>query len=185
VSAPATDDVRAEREALVARLRADVCWRTGFGNARLSGRTEPREAADLIETQAAEIERLTRDLGEAENRSLKHWRAMRALWDVLLPLTPRCRECADFDGRCQAKGHPCDPQEWAIERAQQGMAALSRADRAESEVARLRESLGWYGEQARLSRLIRSEGDAGRQALSEDGGNRARAALQPRSPSHG
>ncbi len=42
---------------------------------------------------------------------------------------------------------------------------------------RLREVLEWYGEQARLCRLIHGEGDAGRQALSNDGGQRARAAL--------
>jgi len=48
------------------------------------------------------------------------------------------------------------------------------------EVARLREELAWYGEQARLARLIHSEGDAGRNELAADGGKRARAALEPR-----
>ena len=47
----------------------------------------------------------------------------------------------------------------------------------DAEIARLREALEWYGEQARLCRLIHSEGDAGRAALSEDGGKCARAAL--------
>lgn len=37
--------------------------------------------------------------------------------------------------------------------------------------------LEWYGEQARLARLIHSEGDAGRQALANDGGEKARAHL--------
>ena len=41
----------------------------------------------------------------------------------------------------------------------------------------LREALEWYGDQTRLARLIHSEGDAGRHALAEDGGDRARAAL--------
>lgn len=41
----------------------------------------------------------------------------------------------------------------------------------------VREALAWYGEQACLARLIHSEGDAGRHALAEDGGKRARAAL--------
>ena len=40
------------------------------------------------------------------------------------------------------------------------------------------EALKWYGEQARLCRLIHSEGDAGRHALSADGGKRANAALK-------
>lgn len=43
--------------------------------------------------------------------------------------------------------------------------------------ASIREALEWYGEQSRLARLIHSEGDAGRWALAEDGGKRARAAL--------
>lgn len=46
-----------------------------------------------------------------------------------------------------------------------------------AEITRLRTELEWYGEQARLCRLIHSEGDKGRHALSADGGNRARAAL--------
>ena len=41
----------------------------------------------------------------------------------------------------------------------------------------LEDALEWYAEQARLCRLIHSEGDAGRQSLSDDGGKRARAAL--------
>lgn len=41
----------------------------------------------------------------------------------------------------------------------------------------LRDQLEWYGEQARLARLIHSEGDKGRNALAEDGGKRARSAL--------
>lgn len=45
------------------------------------------------------------------------------------------------------------------------------------EVERLREALAWYGEQARLARLIHSGGDAGRHALADDGGKRARSAL--------
>jgi uncharacterized protein (DUF2342 family) len=44
-------------------------------------------------------------------------------------------------------------------------------------IAELEATLAWYGEQARLARLIHSEGDAGRQALAADGGERARAAL--------
>lgn len=45
-------------------------------------------------------------------------------------------------------------------------------------VAVLEEALDWYGEQARLARLIHSEGDLGRWALAEDGGKRARNALK-------
>lgn len=41
----------------------------------------------------------------------------------------------------------------------------------------LRNALEWYGEQARLARLVHSEGDPGRWALAEDGGKRAREVL--------
>lgn len=47
-----------------------------------------------------------------------------------------------------------------------------------AENQRLCEALAWYGEQARLARLIHSEGDAGRRNLEADGGSRARAALR-------
>jgi hypothetical protein len=47
---------------------------------------------------------------------------------------------------------------------------------AESAVA-LREALEWYGEQARLARLVHSGGDKGRYALADDGGKRAREVL--------
>lgn len=53
----------------------------------------------------------------------------------------------------------------------------TRTPDLQAENARLRGELKWYGEQARLSRLIHSEGDAGRNALSADGGERARLAL--------
>jgi len=43
--------------------------------------------------------------------------------------------------------------------------------------AALREALAWYGENARLCRLIHSEGDKGRNALSDDGGTRAQTLL--------
>lgn len=60
----------------------------------------------------------------------------------------------------------------------------ARAQSAEATIAQLRdrvagleEGLAWYGEQARLARLIHSEGNAGRWALSEDGGAKARALI--------
>jgi len=42
---------------------------------------------------------------------------------------------------------------------------------------RFRIALEWYGEQARLARLIHKEGDEGRNNLAMDGGQRARVAL--------
>lgn len=46
-----------------------------------------------------------------------------------------------------------------------------------AEVALLTEALEWYGERARLARLIHSGGDPARFELSDDGGKRARRAL--------
>lgn len=57
-------------------------------------------------------------------------------------------------------------------------AAIAERDALQSEVDTLRGALAWYGEQARIARLIHSEGDAGRQALAGDGGKKARAALE-------
>lgn len=46
------------------------------------------------------------------------------------------------------------------------------------ELEGMRTALEWYGENARLCRLIHSEGDVGRYALAGDGGKRARTALK-------
>lgn len=47
----------------------------------------------------------------------------------------------------------------------------------QKENAKLRETLEWYGEQARLCRLVTSEGEKGRQALDHDGGKKAQSVL--------
>lgn len=51
-------------------------------------------------------------------------------------------------------------------------------EEAKDRIKALEAALRWYGEQARLARLIHSEGDAGRQALAKDGGAKALAALE-------
>ncbi len=48
----------------------------------------------------------------------------------------------------------------------------------EDGIARLVQVLKWYGEQARLARLIHSEGDKGRHALAADGGKNANEAVE-------
>jgi hypothetical protein len=65
--------------------------------------------------------------------------------------------------------------DFAIEIAMNAL--MSERSRQEERVRVLEEALTWYGEQARLARLVHSEGDKGRHALSGDGGKRARAAL--------
>jgi hypothetical protein len=56
--------------------------------------------------------------------------------------------------------------------------AAAERDALQARVKVLEDALRWYGEQARLAKLIHSEGDSGRNALAKDGGERARTALQ-------
>jgi len=56
-------------------------------------------------------------------------------------------------------------------------ALLSERANDKARIAELGAVVEWYGEQARLARLIHSGGDAGRHSLAEDGGKRARKAL--------
>jgi septal ring factor EnvC (AmiA/AmiB activator) len=72
----------------------------------------------------------------------------------------------------------------ALERAANQAEMIASLRQANEEMAgklegveKLVEALSWYREQSRLCRLIHSEGDAGRHALSDDGGKRAAAAL--------
>lgn len=59
----------------------------------------------------------------------------------------------------------------------EALANASFALRSANTHQALVDALEWYGEQARLCRLIHQEGDAGRHALNDDGGKRAREAL--------
>ncbi|EYB67278.1 hypothetical protein DEIPH_ctg045orf0007 [Deinococcus phoenicis] len=68
---------------------------------------------------------------------------------------------------------------WGQEPGQSAYVPRGELDAALERERGLREELAWYGEQARLCRLIHSEGDAGRHALAADGGQRARIALAP------
>ncbi|MCW1844197.1 hypothetical protein [Prosthecomicrobium hirschii] len=63
--------------------------------------------------------------------------------------------------------------------------AIARAEEAEARAERMRAALEWYGENARLARLIHIEGDKGRHAIADDGGKRARAALSEQEAGRG
>lgn len=67
----------------------------------------------------------------------------------------------------------------ALNNAQLSELNLRQAQEAplRKRIAELEAELTWYGDQARLARLIHSEGDAGRNALAADGGKRAREVL--------
>lgn len=87
--------------------------------------------------------------------------------------------------RAEIKGHQrkiVKLQE-SIDRLNANCAALAD-DQTRSEPcdASIRDALEWYGEQARLARLIHSEGTKGRQALASDGGERAKIALAKDQP---
>lgn len=53
----------------------------------------------------------TAKLDEAEARARKYWQAFRDLRLDIIGHGRMCRDCADFDGRCQGNGQPCDPDE--------------------------------------------------------------------------
>ena len=114
------------------------------------------EAANTIESQSAELTRLRERNAELE-KERDHWKE-------------EAHDISD-DGKWTLW--------WEIADDKHKAAAPLRARIAsfEATVMGLREELEWYGENARLCRLIHSEGDKGRSALSDDGGNRARAAL--------
>ena len=90
--------------------------------------------------------------------------------------------CPDCHGTGETKMIVPDPFKIYPEepRAEKDCADKLAALTAERD--RMRKALEWYGENARLCRLIHSEGDKGRHALSDDGGSRARTALAPENP---
>lgn len=106
---------------------------------------------DLIDEAAAEIARLTAALAERE------------------------AEVAAHDAHTAERGAAYDTVKMALYRAEE-RSRVAEAKLAERDAV-LAEALAWYAEQARLCRLIHSGGDAGRNALAADGGQRARAAL--------
>lgn len=68
---------------------------------------------------------------EAERKAFKIAASnLRQLWGAIIPPGPRCRDCADFDGRCQGDGKPCDPQQHALELIED---LKARAGKAEAE----------------------------------------------------
>ncbi|MBO9589585.1 hypothetical protein [Devosia sp.] len=90
------------------------------------------QAAALITSQEAEIERLAKErddasadaykankaadainaaLKETGERAAKNWRDFRDLRIEITGDGPMCRDCADENGRCPHSGQPCDPDE--------------------------------------------------------------------------
>ena len=93
-------------------------------------------------------------------------------------LVERLRDYAgdDHERLCQGRNYDCtcgydERRDPLIAAAADELTALT------AKVALLTEALEWYGERARLARLIHSGGDPARFELSDDGGKRARRAL--------
>lgn len=83
-------------------------------------------------------------------------------------LERECGQWQEASGQANVRAEQLEDK-WDAEKA--------RADGLAADVAELVAALEWYGEQARLARLIHSEGDAGRQAIASDGGKRARTLI--------
>ena len=87
----------------------------------------------------AEVQRLTRERDAANSRAKGNWKHLSRLWDLAKGYDPdddeegpRCRDCADENGRCPHSGFPCDPQEEAEERIRKMFAASSTEPAAPS-----------------------------------------------------
>jgi hypothetical protein len=61
-----------------------------------------------------------------------------ALWEAIAGGPgPRCRDCADFSGRCQGNGLPCDPQARALEQIATLRTSVERARTVFDEISDL------------------------------------------------
>lgn len=91
--------------------------------AQIAGHQETaRQSTDnLVKANAANAR-----IKEAEDRAAKNWRDFRDLRLEIIGHGPMCRDCADFDGRCQGNGPPCDPDEAAKEKLAEWKAAEVR-----------------------------------------------------------
>lgn len=76
-------------------------------NAAHIARLDPQTVAAWIARDKTQRARIAELVSASRDRS--------ELWVAILPHGRRCRDCADYDGRCQGTGHPCDPQEHALE----------------------------------------------------------------------
>ena len=94
------------------------------------------------------------------------------------PISPCPEYAAAFNCFREAMAWGCEPEDaMASALEEYRSASYAELSRLRSSHTALVAALEWYGEQSRLCRLIHSEGDAGRNALAADGGERARAAL--------
>ncbi|HEV7352546.1 MAG TPA: hypothetical protein VGN74_05395 [Brevundimonas sp.] len=137
-------------------------------------------------TDLTELERLAKDASEGPWTALfgetrYHECDDADPWAVIL--TPRRHEVVTLYERYARKGedrsdYDADAAFIAAANPATVLDLIARIRHLEAEREKDREALLFYAEQSRLARLIHSEGDAGRQAISEDGGKIARARLE-------
>lgn len=93
-------------------------------------RDEAQANAYRSDKAADALNAATKDAGD---RAADMWRKFRDLRTEIIGDGPMCRDCADFDGRCQGNGPPCDPDEAVKEKIATWKAAEARIKALEEE----------------------------------------------------
>ena len=184
-----TQDTEAERPPRMFAVYSPTGVHIGlWGDGKIAADVAAESPGNTIEELVAadEYEAL-HERAEAAERKVLELRAECAMLRLDMALNRDLdqitdEESQDVEGSLRAER---DALRTRVDAAQKDAEAWARKcasadDRCEALAAErdvLREALAWYREQARLARLIHSEGDAGRHALADDGGDRARAAL--------
>jgi hypothetical protein len=109
-----------------------------------SGQLGPGNERIFVEA-ATEIVNLRAKLRDSHQNCLAMWEALEG------GPSPMCRDCADFNGRCQGNGPACEPQERAMERIKHLRTSVERAS------ARPREFYAWAAEMFGPVAKLRSE----------------------------
>lgn len=128
-------------------------------------RFAPYIRADIAAAREADL-RAERDAALARERAI--FRKLQRLWDRAKGYDPddyddgpRCRDCADEDGRCPHTGLSCDPQEAAEERIVRVRAEVERLQAANREAAMQSLADLWQAQEA-LDRAIAAEAEVER-----------------------
>lgn len=160
----------AELREAVRKVMADDGW-SKFGRSILE-----REFSRFIQPEPVKVDPLEAAISEAFSRLPPEWNReifVSSVSKTMREVLPKLVYSND-------PRHAAVAAEYAsYTRPATDMAAVDTSGYAEViDLAAVVEALEWYGEQARLCRLIHSGGDEGRHNLQADGGNRASTALQ-------
>lgn len=133
-------DDMSDTEKLIAELHNGIVFRNQQYDSLDHEATEAvmsRAAAALeaMTERSADLAHAVHQVGQSNKRAERAESALSAARHDLnriyaaLPKLPRCRECADHDGRCPSNDVPCDPVEHAIEIMQSLSAANAECER--------------------------------------------------------